>query len=424
MQKVINDRIFETTTGQEIMWRGEGGSYLFHAGANYQQVWQQQLPNMRAMGINTVRLAFGFVNSTPNPSTGLPTADVFDFTKMDWVLNFLSQNGIKGILDCHNYDDMAGDFGSSKLINDWMQVAQHYHGDERVAAYELFNEPFGSTHAPSVVTAVDGINAYRQITDVIRTVDPDHIVIWGVEWFTPDLADVLSLLRPNVVYTFHRWYGNSNFSAFSSEQLSYMSLAYAVEQRKRYNVPFWFGEFGSASPYNSTNIEWNLAEQSCWRCEEQVVGWNLWNGGIGAVSNYYLGFFPLKIYNSNLVRQPWNPPFVSLMDYITASQGVDVLTPYQVSMWHNGDFVTFRPGITVRYIRTQVQANGSNKVIEDVIVQVTQPLTLTNIEGTTDHPGDWNLNVYSIILPPPIPLWKLGSFILLLLGSTGMVMTR
>lgn len=392
MHKVVNDRIFDT--GKEVMWRGAGGSYLFHAGANYQQAWQQQLSNIQAMGINTIRLAFAFADSAPNPQTGLPTADIFDFAKMDWVLDFLNQSEIKGIFDCHNYDDMAGDFGSQKLINDWVQVAQHYHGDERVAAYELFNEPFGSTYAPSIKTPADGITFYGQLTDAIRAVDPDHIAIWGAEWFVTDLGTVLNLLRSNVVYTFHRWYNKSTLNAMNPEKLSYSSVWYAVEQRQKYNVPFWFGEFGSFSLYDSSNLEWQLAEQSCWRCEEQVVGWSLWCGG-NAVNSQYVQFFPLKTYNQYLIRQFWNPPQPTFIGYIADSKGVDIFGLYLISMWHNGDYVTLKPGIIVRYIRTQV-VSGVSIGKEDVTVRVTQPLTLTNYENTTAYPGDWNLGVYVV----------------------------
>jgi len=415
VEQVVADRIIDGN-GHETVWRGCGGSYLFHAGANYQQAWQQHLSELVTMGVNTVRLAFAFADSSPNRTTGgTPTADILDFAKMDWVLDFLNQHGIKGILDCHNYDDMTEDFGSQKLINDWVQVAQHYHGDARVAAYELFNEPFGGyVFAPSITSPLDGIIYYGQLTDAIRTVDLDHIVIWGAEWLYPDLADVVSLLRPNVVYTFHRWYSAVHFSIFSPEQLSYMSLAYAVEQRRKYGVPFWFGEFGSFQPFDSSYPETKLAEQSCWRCEEQVVGWNLWCGG-WSQTGQYVAFFPLKVYNANLVRQPWNRPSQCIMDYITAMQGLDMFTPYEVQMWHNDDYITLQPGITVRYIRTQV-VSGVSTVKEDVTVQVTQPLTLTNIEGTADYPGDWNMFVF---LLPPTGNWLVLAIIAILTVGAG-----
>jgi len=394
LQYVEGDRILNET-GVETIWRGSGGSYLFHAGANYQQTWQQHLPELVTMGANTVRLAFAFADSTPNTQTGTPIADILNFTKMDWVLNFLSQHGIKGILDCHNYADMAGDFGSQKLIDDWMKVAEHYSNDPRVEAYELFNEPAPETWAAPIKSRSDVATFYGNLTDAIRQVDPQRIGIWETNPYIPDLSTIQNISRPNVVYTFHRWYTTDEFNIFSPEQLSYMSIAYAVEQRQKNNVPFWFGEFGSLSPYNSSNPEWQLAEQSCWLSEEQVVGWSLWCCG-NAVSNAYLPFFPLKVYNPSLTRQPWNPPQPNFTGYVVDSKGADVLELYEIQLWHNGDYVTLKPGITIRFIRNHMLADGTIQTVENNTLTMTGQLTLTNIEGTTDYPGDWNIIMYLI----------------------------
>jgi hypothetical protein len=425
MHKVVNDRIFETETGKEVMWRGAGGSYLFHAGANYQQAWEAHATDMQKMGLNTMRLAFAFADSTPNPSTGTPSADILDFTKLDWVLSFLDQYGIKGILDLHNWIDMAGDFGSQKLINDWIQIAQHYVGDARVAAYELFNEPSSTEWSPNVTTKEGVIQAYKQLTDAIRQYDPDHIVIWQSKNYTPtNLQDYASQIPQNVVFTHHEWWTNNvqEITLFGPVVLSQMVIDYPVIMRRLLNRPFWLGEFGTSGggnkPFDPTNPEDQICEQLLYRAEEQVEGWNLWQGTMVATKPLYpQELFPLKIFNQDLIRKPLT--FTNIVDYITAMHGVDILTPAKVEMWHNGDYITLKPGIIVRYLRTQVQADKSSKVMEDTTIRITQPLTLTNIEGTTDYPGDWNLCVYLVTFPS-IPLWKVA---LLLLGvtTTGLV---
>jgi hypothetical protein len=397
LQYVSGDRIFEAD-GSETTWRGVGGSYLFHAGDRYKEAWHLHLPEIQAMGLNTIRLAFSFADSAPNPDYGVPSADVLDFEKMDWVLDFLAQHGIKGILDLHNWKDMAGDFGSQKLIDDWRVVAQHYRGDSRVAAYELFNEPASSTWAPSIRSKMDVARFYANLTDAIREVDPDRIVIWESQPYVPPLEEIVDLLRPNLVFTFHRWWTDSKweFDFWTVEQISYMSLSYAVEYRKKLNVPFWFGEFGANSPFNASNPEWRLTEQHLWRCEEQVVGWNLWMGrtDINKPWNYYLPFFPLKIYNSNLTRQDWQPPCPSFAGYVLASKGVDRLEPYRIELWHNGDYVTLKPGIAVRVIVNRKLPNGTVEVVYDWKLVLTEETTIKNIEGTAEFPGDWNTKIF------------------------------
>ncbi len=399
VQHVFGDRIFGGDGG-EVMWRGAGGSYLFHAGDRYQEAWLLHLPEIQAMGLNTIRLAFAFADSAPNPEYGVPSADVLNFDKMDWVLDFLSQHGIKGILDLHNYNDMVGDFGSQRLIDNWRVVVQHYRGDPRIAAYELFNEPSSSTWASSIRSKMDAAKVYAELTDAIREIDPEHIVIWESQPYVPPLEEIVDCLRPNMVFTFHRWWTDQKweFDVWTPEQLSYMSLACAVEYRKKFNVSFWFGEFGAHWPFNASDLEWLLTEQHLWRCEEQVVGWNLWMGGTGLDKpwNYYLSLFPLKIYSQNLVRKAWNPPDPSFLDYVANWKGVDRLEPCRIEMWHNGDYVTLKLGIVVRVIVNRRLPDGTLAIVSDQELVLTEETTIKNIEGTTEYPGEWNTKIYPI----------------------------
>jgi hypothetical protein len=393
------DRIYDEY-GKEVVWRGAGGSYLFHAGEHYQEAWQEHLPQIQAMGLNTIRLAFAFSDSTPNPEYGVPSADVLNLTRMDWVLDFLDQHRIKGILDLHNLDDMQGDFGSEKLYADWRNLAEHYRGDPRVAAYELFNEPMRFNWAPSITVRMDVAKVYAMLTDTVREADPDHIVIWESPPFMPVLDEVVGYLRPNLVFTFHRWWTceAEEFQLFNPTQLSYMTIAYAAESRLKLQVPFWFGEFGSGSPFNSSNPEWLLTEQHLLRCEEQLIGWNLWMGrtGISRLWNYYLAFFPLKTFNADYVRLIWTNMPEKLTDHVLGWSGAETLEPYQVELWHNQDCITLSPSIEILVI---VNRRSTENILETVSVRrilITDNLTVTNEEGTSLHPGDWNTILFAV----------------------------
>ncbi|MGB9694212.1 MAG: glycoside hydrolase family 5 protein, partial [Fervidobacterium sp.] len=314
--------------------------------------------------------------------------------------DFLAQHGVRGILDLHNYNDMCGDFGSQKLVQNWRRMAEHYRGDPRVVAYELFNEPGSSTWDPSIKSKLDVAHFYANLTDAIREVDPYHIVIWESQPYVPPLEEIADLLRPNLVFTFHRWWTNDKweFDVWTPEQLSYMSLAYAVEYREKLNVPFWFGEFGSGYPFNSSNPEWLLAEQHLWRCEEQVVGWNLWMGrtDINKSWNYYMPFFPLKVYNHDLIREPWEPPSPSFVGYVLDWKGVDRLEPYRIELWHNGDYVILKPGIIVRVIVNRKLPDGTLEIVFDQELVLKENTKIVNVEGTADYLGDWNTKIYPV----------------------------
>jgi hypothetical protein len=393
MQYVSGDKIFES--GNEVVWRGGGGSYLFHA-SNFTDAWQQRIPDIQKMGLNTIRLAFAFPDSTPNSTTGKISADILDFAKMDWVLGFLAEHGVKSILDCHNYDDMSGDFGSQRLIQDWQSVAMHYKNDPRVVAYELFNEPFNVTWSASVQTKLDVVKTYVDLTNTVRQIDPQRIVIWESQPYTPPPDDIKSYLVPNLVFTFHRWWTNRQweFQMLTVEKISYMSLVYAVEYREKLGVPFWFGEFGAHYPFNSSNPEWTLTEQHLEKCEEQVVGWNLWMGVSGSLKGY-LPFFPLKVFNVDLVRSSWDPLGTRFVGYIAGSKDADVLGPYEIELWHNNDYVTINPRITIRVIRIAL-VNSTSETVSDEQINVTTQLMVKNDEGTVTHPGDWDTFIYPI----------------------------
>jgi hypothetical protein len=399
VQFVYQDKIF-SEDGTEVIWRGAGGSYLFHAGDLYQEAWQLHIPQIQAMGLNTVRLAFTFSDSGINLDYGTPSADVLHYEKLDWVLSFLDHYGVKAILDCHNWNDMVGDFGSQKLIDDWVALASRHRGDSRIAAYELFNEPSSPTWAPCIQSKLDVVRFYGNLTDAIREVDPEHIVIWESQPYVPPFEEFVDCLRPNMVFTFHRWWTDSEweFGIWTPEQISYMSLSYAVEYREKLNVPFWFGEFGSNMPFDASNPEWLLAEQHLWRCEEEVVGWNVWMGrtDINKPWSCYLPFFPLKVFNQNLFRQPWNLSSPSFLDYVVDSKGVDRLEPYRIELWQNGDYVTLRPDIVVRVIVNHMLPNGTFEITSDQELPLTEQTTIKNIEGTAEYPGDWNTKIYSV----------------------------
>jgi hypothetical protein len=397
LQYVRKDKILDEN-GREITWRGAGGSYLFHTD-DYMLAWEKHLLELQKMGLNTVRLAFRFPDSSPGDN-GYTAADTLDHNKLDQILDFLDEHGIKTVLDCHNYKDMYGDFGSQKLIDDWMEVAKHYRGDSRIVAYELFNEPFSSTWDSWLKTKTDVVKAYADLTKAVRKVDPEHIIIWQSSNYLPSdfPAGLTEYLQSNIVYTTHRWWTRKReeFDIWTPEQISYMTLGHLVQMRQKLNAPFWLGEFGAHQPFDSSNPEWVLTEQNLFRCEEQVIGWNLWMGrtGINRRWNCYLPFFPLKVYNANLIRQSWQPPAPNLTGYIIDQHEVDRLELYRIEMWHNNDYVTFKSGIIIYVIINHKLSDGSVEIVSKEKIQVTKQLTIRNEEGTAEHPGDWNIIIY------------------------------
>ena len=68
---------------------------------------------------------------------GLTTRNKIDFRELDQVLDLFDSYGIKVVLDLHNYNDMAGFFGSEEWIASWVEMANRYKNDDRIVIEHL-----------------------------------------------------------------------------------------------------------------------------------------------------------------------------------------------------------------------------------------------------------------------------------------------
>lgn len=381
VQQVFEDRILDEN-GSEVIWRSIGVSYLLGA-LDYAAVWQSRLPEMKVMGVNVIRLAFKF------PTDVGADSSLLNYTKLDWILNFLAKNNIKAILDNHpaGSNSAVKSFGTDSTIKAWKELAARYEGDPRIAAYELYNEPGNWAWSSSIASTLDVVKYYANLTKEIREVDPDHIVIWQTgnaylpafeEWFA-------QYAQPNVVYSFHAWWQEKTkswqFDAWTKEQISYKMMDPVVYARAKWKVPFWLGELGTLSwQYNATNPTWALTEQNLWRAEEQLVGWCLWEGGGGL--SQYLPLFPLKIYNAQMIRQPWAPTIPHLLDFTTnASGGIDNQGYISAELLHNCDRITISAGIRIQVVTTIELEDGSDRLFDNNDMMVTSPISIQNQDG-------------------------------------------
>lgn len=221
--------------------------------------WQSEIPNIKSFGFNTVRLSFAFNNS------GDTTHSILVYSELDQVLTLLDQNGLHAILDLHNYNDMEGFFGSTGWIQSWTDLAEHYKNDQRIVAYELFNEPFTSTWASNVQTGgADGpegtgcLQALAQCVDAIRSTGDHHTIIYPDPYFIIPNSQIMnpnyipaSLKRTNVIITFHCWYGDNQTINTMNAELTSKEKEIAAWQKY---YPVWIGEYGwyTGPTYNQT----------------------------------------------------------------------------------------------------------------------------------------------------------------------------
>ena len=233
--------------------------------------WRSEIPKIKSFGFNTVRLAFAFNNS------GDTTHSTLVYSELDQVLTLLDRNGLNAVLDLHNYNDMPGFFGSPGWIQSWTDLASHYKNDQRIVAYELFNEPFTANWYSGVQTGGAGgsegtgcLQALAQCVDAIRSTGDDRSIVYPDPYFIIPYSQRMnpeyippSMRRPNIIMTFHFWYGDTQTMDKMNMLFAYREKEAAAWQ-KYYTV--WIGEYGwySSSTYDQ-------AVQQAW-----LIGWTQW----------------------------------------------------------------------------------------------------------------------------------------------------
>lgn len=405
VEYVSGDKILDEH-GSEVVWRGVGGCYLLNSPTDYLAGWRAYMPYLKNMGINTARLAFDFPWD-PVTSEGI----ILNYTKMDEVINYLAQNGIRSILDNHSSGTLMLDANGTlnqQLARSWQDVASHYRNNVNVVAYELYNEP---THRSQDRTSMDIAQAYNELTSLVRQVDPSHIVIWQTPWYyIPIFEQIEQLMLPNVVYAIHKWWTNNTAEIlqYGAEELSKIALDPLVCWHSKYNIPIWLGEFGgpkggsSDQIFTGTDPHWRICQQLLYRCEEQAIGWNLWMGYTSITNirpRIFQPLFPLQVNNTNPVRQTWiYPSRPDLIAFLVSENGLDSAADTMAALFHNGDFVVLnsqgRPAISVKIVLSRVINGTEQTVSNETITVANQNVMITNTDWTPVHPGDWNTRIY------------------------------
>lgn len=257
--------------------------------------------NCAAMGINCIRLPLWYRNLVDANGNMLSNA----FDRIDWFVDQAGQRGIYVIIDMHgapgsqNGSDHSGiDGGDSKLSASefffgsnasanqqlyydlWEKIAVHYVGNPVVAGYDLLNEPY-CTYRYNSGYSDDYLHSmlwsvYDKAYDLIRAIDPDHVIIMEATWNPVDLPDPSTYGWENVMYEYHNYlyddYDNAN-----GGQISNMKSKLDAITSANYNVPSYMGEFC----YMNNTSAWQEGLQLL---NDYGINWTTWTYKV--VSSY------------------------------------------------------------------------------------------------------------------------------------------
>lgn len=254
---------------------GEGGADQFWKAYYSAYITKDDIRCLKAWGLNSVRL--------PMNARHLMRRDgetwrlkVEGVACIDRLLAWCKEYEIYVILDMHgapggqtgtNIDDSENRqpmlFEEERFVNDtvwlWRQLAERYADNPWIAGYDLLNEPLPNWFSKYNEQVLP---LYRRIVEVIREVDPHHLIILeGVHWAT-DWHVFLPLKEnriDNCMLQFHKYWNNADTE----------SIQQYLDMRDLLQYPIYMGEGGE------NNLAWYTGVFHL--LEQHNISWNFWS---------------------------------------------------------------------------------------------------------------------------------------------------
>ena len=211
------------------------------------------IDSLASWGFNSVRLPMHYNLYTlpieDEPVSGEQTWLTRGFEMTDSLIEWCKANEMYVILDLHGAPGGQGnDIGISdrdptkpslwqspknwdKAVALWKRLAERYKDEPWVAAYDLLNEPNWDLPNGTALRKF-----YEEITDSIRAIGDEHILIIEGNWFANDFTGLTPPWDDNMAYGPHKYWSYNNQS----------DIEFAT-RLFQYDVPVYFGECGENS---------------------------------------------------------------------------------------------------------------------------------------------------------------------------------
>jgi len=260
---------------------GSDGSIWDESGYTYNGTyhsWVQWASTFE--GYTTTRLGFKF-SSTSNAHS------LMDYKTLDATLDSFNTAGSKIILANFDYTNTYWD--SAEFRNNWLDMTTHYKGDNRFAAFELFNEMHDGILNGHSNTWI--VNYFADLTKAIHEIDPDRVVMFPTgqlfydsasQWLR-DLAATGIQNEPNVAFDImHPYYFENSYD-----------MGLTPEGKAQWYTDNWIlpcvSTLGASRLYVGETFAWieegyHADLQGRWlraiicECAQNGVSFNLWCG--------------------------------------------------------------------------------------------------------------------------------------------------
>jgi len=253
---------------------------------------EKDLAYLKSIGINTIRIPFGYHYLMDDQNPGILNEGGFE--KLDRVVRLCEKQELYVILDLHSVpgsqntdwhsDNITGQplFWQFRVFQDqvvwlWKQLAARYADHPFVIGYDVINEPgYGLTGEQ-----INGF--YRRVTSAIREVDDHHILFLEGTDFGRDFSELEKIEDPNIAYTvhFYPFVLEADILDPSLDDTKRMEIFTEIFDRQlsavsRLERPVWCGESGYEIQDGQEDFYSLLLLHNIDLCESRGISWNLW----------------------------------------------------------------------------------------------------------------------------------------------------
>ena len=234
-------------------------------------ITEKDIKIIKDCGFNSIRVPFNYKLFVVEDHPEIELQRGMEL--LDRVIKWSTEQKLYVILDMHcapggqtgdNIDDsygypflMESEESQNETAAIWKRIAERYKDDKYVLGYDLLNEPIATYFdAEKLNPFLEPL--YKKITNEIRKVDKNHIIILGGAQWDGNFSVFGKPFDDNLVYSFHKYWSETTQNVIQDY----------IDFRDKYNVPIWLGESGE-----NTN-EWISAFRNL--LEKYNIGWCFW----------------------------------------------------------------------------------------------------------------------------------------------------
>ena len=224
---------------------GKEETALFRQKVYENFITEGDIKKMSELGFNVVRIPFNHTVFEDDSKPYVYKASGWKY--MDAILDWCEKYKVYAVIDFHSLPGgqsgvfvcdpdfiklWANEENMKRTLALWKAIATRYKDRQIVAGYDLINEPGPPNHSAL-------IDAYQKIINVVRAVDPHHMIILeGGDFASNDFSMFDKPLCDNQVFSFHSY---NLFGKSIGEDV----LQKHTEFSNTMNAPLWNGEFGA-----------------------------------------------------------------------------------------------------------------------------------------------------------------------------------